>query len=711
MAETCAGILRQNFPEIDEEMFNYINGVLESGNDDFESATDIYDAVGDLFLEISQSNSDLAQDICEQLMRALKLNSENDTSEPIKLDAPVQLKGIVENVGENADENTSIWLVKKNDFRETVDAKKLEKAEAKIKAKQDRKNLKENSTTTQGKSFSLNDNASVSHTRNRRDAHLEKVGFSQDIHIESIDLAFGERVLLQGADLMLNYGHRYGLIGRNGVGKTTLLRSLSRRELHVSSNLSILHVEQEVVGDNTPALESVLQCDVRRNALIKEERMLTEDLQSKSTGQANSASENRLAEVYAELEEIEADKAPARASVILAGLGFSPKMQGQCTREFSGGWRMRLALARALFTRPDLLLLDEPTNMLDLNAIIWLENYLQNWSSTLLVVSHDRNFLDTVCTDIIYMHSSKLDSYKGNYEIFFKTKTEKLKNQQREYEAQQQYREHLQAFINRFRYNANRAALVQSKIKILEKLPSLTAVEKETEVALRFPDCEDLSPPILQLDEVSFYYTKERIIFDKVSMSATMQSRIAVVGENGAGKTTLLKILLGELGPVQGLRHIHRNLKLGYFSQHHVDQLNMNLNSVQLLQTKFPGKPEEEYRRQLGSFGVSGELALRPIDSLSGGQKSRVAFAILVMLRPNFLILDEPTNHLDMETIEALGKALLKFQGGVILVSHDERLVRNVCSEIWLCGRRTVRSIEGGFSEYRRILEDEYKRL
>ncbi|CAB4034279.1 ATP-binding cassette sub-family F member 3, partial [Paramuricea clavata] len=210
---------------------------------------------------------------------------------------------------------------------------------------------------------------------------------------------------------------------------------------------------------------------------------------------------------------------------------------------------------------------------------------------------------------------------------------------------------------------------------------------------------------------VSFHYTKDKVIFEKVCMSATMQSRIAVVGENGAGKTTLLKILLGDLEPVKGLRHMHRNLKLGYFSQHHVDQLSMNTNSVQLLQLRFPGKPEEEYRRQLGSFGVSGELALRPIDSLSGGQKSRVAFAILGMLRPNFLILDEPTNHLDMETIEALGKSLLKFQGGVILVSHDERLVRTVCNEIWVCGQRNIRSIEGGFSEYRRILEDEFKRL
>lgn len=336
-------------------------------------------------------------------------------------------------------------------------------------------------------------------------------------------------------------------------------------------------------------------------------------------------------------------------------------MQNRHTKEFSGGWRMRLALARALFSKPDLLLLDEPTNMLDIKAIIWLENYLQNWPTTLLVVSHDRNFLETVPTDILHLHSQRIESYRGNYETFEKTKSDKLKNQQREYEAQQQHRAHVQEFIDRFRYNANRASSVQSKIKMLEKLPELKPVEKETEVVLRFPDADALSPPILQLNEVSFHYTPDHNIFSNVNLSATLESRICIVGDNGAGKTTLLKIIMGMLTPTKGIRHVHRNLKFGYFSQHHVDQLDMNVNCVELLQSSYPGKRSEEYRRQLGSFGISGDLALQLVASLSGGQKSRVAFARMCMGNPNFLVLDEPTNHLDIESIEALGKAIQKY--------------------------------------------------
>lgn len=368
---------------------------------------------------------------------------------------------------------------------------------------------------------------------------------------------------------------------------------------------------------------------------------------------------------------------------------------------------MRLALARALFSRPDLLLLDEPTNMLDIKAIIWLENYLQNWPTTLLVVSHDRNFLDTVPTDILYLHSQRIEPYRGNYEQFIKTKTEKHKNQQREYEAQQQHRAHVQEFIDRFRYNANRASSVQSKIKMLEKLPELKPIEKEVDVVLKFPDTEPLSPPILQLSEVAFRYNTARLIFADVNLNATLESRICIVGDNGAGKTTLLKIIMGMLTPTSGMRHVHRNLKFGYFSQHHVDQLDMNVNSVELLQQSYPGKPSEEYRRQLGSFGVSGDLALQTVGSLSGGQKSRVAFARMCMGMPNFLVLDEPTNHLDIETIEALGKGINKYNGGVILVSHDERLIRMVCKELWICGNGSVKSIEGGFDEYRKIVEQE----
>ncbi|MGH0134260.1 UNVERIFIED_CONTAM: hypothetical protein FKN15_063191 [Acipenser sinensis] len=361
----------------------------------------------------------------------------------------------------------------------------------------------------------------------------------------------------------------------------------------------------------------------------------------------------KLTEVYAKLEEIEADKAPARASVILAGLGFSAKMQQQTTKYVS---------------------VTEPTNMLDVKAILWLENYLQTWQSTILVVSHDRNFLNAVATDIIHLHSQRLDTYRGDYENFVKTKEDRQKSQLREYEAQKQYRDHI------------------------------------------------------QLDEVEFYYSPDRHIFKNLCVSADLESRICIGWTVGCSE--------------------ERNLKIGYFSQHHVDQLDLNVNSVELLLNKFPGRTEEEYRHQLGGYGITGELAVRPVASLSGGQKSRVAFAqmtmpcpnfyildeptnhldmetiealakalnkfkphlLVVYFSPNFYILDEPTNHLDMETIEALAKALNKFKGGVVLVSHDERLIRMVCKELWVCENGTVRRIDGGFDEYREILQEQFRK-
>ncbi|EDO36317.1 predicted protein [Nematostella vectensis] len=641
-------------------------------------------------------------------MDIIRKRSSKDQQTFVKLDAPVKLENLTLNT-EEAEESVSIWI-KKQDSGTIVDQEKLKKAEAKLKAKQERRADKEDKADVVPVEM---DGATASQSTNRREQKMESSGTnkSQDIRIENFDLAYGNRSLLKGANLAIAFGRRYGLVGRNGIGKTTLLRTLSKRELFVASNISILYVEQEVVGDETPALESVLECDTERFNLLKEEKALAASTSSKSPDANGDKTSKRLAQIYSRLEEIEADKAPARASTILAGLGFTPKMQTQFTKEFSGGWRMRLALARALFSKPDLLLLDEPTNMLDLKAVMWLEGYLQQWPTTILVVSHDRNFLDTVTTDILHMHSQKLDYYKGNYENFQKTREEKLLNQQREYEAQQMYRQHLQAFIDKFRYNAKRASLAQSKIKILEKLPVLQPVERDPPAILRFPECEKLSPPVLQLDEVMFHYSPDRVIFSKVDISANNESRIAVVGDNGSGKTTLLKILLGELEPVKGIRHYHRNLKIGYFSQHHVDQLQMTQCAIEFLASRFPGMNTEAYRHQLGRYGVSGELATRPIISLSGGQKSRVVFASMTMGGPNLLVLDEPTNHLDMETIEALAKALRQFKGGVVLVSHDERLVRNVCNEVWLCGQGTVRSIEGGFDMYKKIVQDELKAI
>uniref|UniRef100_A0A3B3VQF4 ATP-binding cassette sub-family F member 3 n=1 Tax=Poecilia latipinna TaxID=48699 RepID=A0A3B3VQF4_9TELE len=674
---TYVDILKREFPEIDTELFDYITGVLDSGGPDFEDGEEVFDAIGGVLQDVSadSKNEDDIRDIC------LQMNNHRHPQKQMLLDAPVQLSQMSADSGN------------------TVDAKKLEKAEAKLKAKNERRTERDTQKAT---GPLVLEEASASQASNKKESRADQSGKnrSYDIRIENFDISFGERCLLQGAELSMASGRRYGLIGRNGLGKTTLLKMLASRNLRVPAHISILHVEQEVAGDDTIALQSVLESDTQREDLLDEERRLNARI---ANGTADGMESVRLSEIYAKLEEIEADKAPARHP------GRSRVFSQNAT--FSGGWRMRLALARALFARPDLLLLDEPTNMLDIRAILWLENYLQTWQSTILVVSHDRNFLNAVATDIIHLHSQRLDTYRGDYENFLKTKEDRLKNQQREYEAQLQYRQHIQVFIDRFRYNANRAAQVQSKIKLLEKLPELKPVQKETETTLKFPDnFEKLSPPILQLDEVEFYYSRNQPLFSGLNLSADLESRICIVGENGAGKSTILKLLMDDLTPVSGIRQAHRNLKIGYFSQHHVDQLDLNVCAVELLLNKFPGRTEEEYRHQLGGYGITGELATRPVASLSGGQKSRVAFAQMTMPCPNFYILDEPTNHLDMETIEALAKALNKFKGGVILVSHDERLIRLVCKELWVCDSGKVWRVDGGFDEYRDILQEQFKK-
>lgn len=703
-------ILVSAFPSIDSELFEYIEGVLDGSKNEFESSDHVYEAIGEMLHEVAgdSKDEDEIKNICSQLLSALKSDgNEDDASNGNKvLSTPVCLGSLAENFENDTEEVTSIWM-KQRESASVVDQRKLEKAEARLKSKQERRDNCDKPTSG---GIVINKEATAVQASSKKDSKMDLKGSnkSMDIKIENFDIAFGDKTLLTGADLTLVYGRRYGMVGRNGIGKSTLLKMISSGQLKISSHISVLHVEQEVVGNDITALDSVLECDEKRHNLIVEEKKLMELMGSNGPMPDDNQMGTRLQEIYVELQQIEADKAPAKASVILAGLGFSPEMQRTATKEFSGGWRMRIALARALFSKPDLLLLDEPTNMLDMKAIIWLETYLQTWESTLLVVSHDRRFLDTVATDILHFHSQHIESYRGNYENFVKTMTEKLKHQQREYEAQQQYKAHVQEFIDKFRYNAKRASLVQSKIKALEKLPDLKPIEKESVVVLRFPNPEPLQPPVLQLDEVSFSYSSSsRTVLNNVNLSANMSSRICIVGDNGSGKTTLLKLFIGELEPSKGIRHSHRNLTIGYFTQHHVDQLDMNLCSLEFLARRFPGRPVEDYRRQLGCFGVTGDLALQSVASLSGGQKSRVAFAAMAMLNPHFLVLDEPTNHLDVETVEALGLALQNFTGGVVLVSHDEQLIEMVCQELWVCRNGSVSSITGGFSQYRKLVEAE----
>ena len=415
------------------------------------------------------------------------------------------------------------------------------------------------------------------------------------------------------------------------------------------------------------------------------------------------AQDQTLGDVQAKLAEMESDKAESRAASILAGLGFSAERQQYATKTFSGGWRMRLALARALFCEPDLLLLDEPSNMLDVPSITFLSNYLQDYRSTVLVVSHDRSFLNEVATDIIHQHSQRLDYYRGaNFDAFYATREERKKTARREYENQMAQRAHLQAFIDKFRYNAAKSSEAQSRIKKLERMPVLEAPESEYSVKFRFPDVEKLSPPIVQMTDVTFGYAADTVLLRNVDLDVQLDSRIGIVGPNGAGKTTVLKLLTGRLPPLSGLISQHARLRVGFFAQHHVDALDLTVSAVSFMAKNYPGRTDEEYRRQLGAFGITGTTGLQKMEVLSGGQKSRVAFACLALTNPHILVLDEPSNHLDIEAMDALAEALREFQGGVLMVSHDVTMLQMVCTSLWVCDGGTVQKFNGDVQQYKK---------
>lgn len=415
------------------------------------------------------------------------------------------------------------------------------------------------------------------------------------------------------------------------------------------------------------------------------------------------AKDGKLGDIQAKLAEMDSDKAESRAASILAGLGFSPDKQQNPTKTFSGGWRMRLALARALFCEPDLLMLDEPSNMLDVPSITYLSNYLQTYPSTVLVVSHDRAFLNEVATDIVHQHSQRLDYYRGaNFESFYATREERKKVAKKEYENQMAQRAHLQAFIDKFRYNAAKSSEAQSRIKKLEKMPILEAPETDYSVKFKFPDVEKLSPPIIQMSEVSFGYTKEQPLLSNVDLDVQLDSRIGIVGPNGAGKTTVLKLLIGKLDPFKGLISSNPRLRIGFFAQHHVDALDLTVSAVTFMAKNYPGRTDEEYRRQLGAFGITGTTGLQRMGQLSGGQKSRVAFACLALTNPHILVLDEPSNHLDIEAMDALADALREFQGGVLMVSHDVTMLQTVCTSLWVCDNGTVEKFPGDVQQYKK---------
>lgn len=556
----------------------------------------------------------------------------------------------------------------------------------------------------------------------------------KDITVDNFSVSARGKELLKNAAVKISHGKRYGLVGPNGKGKSTLLKLLAWRKIPVPKNIDVLLVEQEVVGDDKTALEAVVSANEELVKIRREVAALQDAPSAAGVEDGNDDGDDageKLAELYEKLQLMGSDAAEAQASKILAGLGFTKDMQGRPTRSFSGGWRMRISLARALFVQPTLLLLDEPTNHLDLRAVLWLEEYLCRWKKTLVVVSHDRDFLNTVCNEIIHLHDLKLQIYRGNFDDFESGYEQRRKEMNKKFEIYEKQvkaakrtgnRAQQEKVKDRAKFAAAKEASKnkgKGKVDEDEPLPDAPRKWRDYTVEFHFPEPTELTPPLLQLIEVSFSYpNREDFRLSDVDVGIDMGTRVAIIGPNGAGKSTLLNLLAGDLVPTEGEVRRSQKLRIGRYSQHFVDLLTMDETPVQYLLRLHPDQEglskQEAVRAKLGKFGLPSHNHLTPIAKLSGGQKSRVVFTSISMSKPHILLLDEPTNHLDMQSIDALADALDEFTGGVVLVSHDSRLISRVCEDeeksmIWVVENGTVRTFPGSFDEYKEELLKEIR--
>ena len=515
------------------------------------------------------------------------------------------------------------------------------------------------------------------------------------LKIEDITYSVEGRPLFEGASATIPTGHKVGLVGRNGADKTTLFRlirgklALEGGAISIPSRARIGGVAQEVPSSSTSLLDTVLSADTERSALMSEAETATDA--------------HRIAEIQARLADIDAWSAEGRASAILKGLGFDAEAQLRPCSDFSGGWRMRVALAGVLFAQPDYLLLDEPTNYLDLEGALWLESYLAKYPHTVLIISHDRGLLNRAVQGILHLDNRKLTYWQGGYDQFARQMAERRAVLQAEAKKQEARRAHLQSFVDRFKAKASKAVQAQSRVKMLEKMTPITAPEEAKKVVFTFPEPEELSPPIINIEGGAVGYGGPPIL-RKLSLRIDQDDRIALLGRNGEGKSTLSKLLAGKLAPCEGKMTKSSKLRIGYFAQHQVDELHIDETPLQHVMRLRPAEGQPKLRARLASFGLMAEQAETVVGRLSGGQKARLSLLLATLDAPHLLILDEPTNHLDIESREALVEALTEYSGAVILVSHDMHLLSLVADRLWLVKGGAVTPYTEDLEAYRRQL-------
>ncbi|ADR59739.1 ABC transporter-related protein [Pseudomonas putida BIRD-1] len=537
------------------------------------------------------------------------------------------------------------------------------------------------------------------------------------ISLKKIELRLGTKVLLQDASVIVHAGEKASLVGRNGAGKSTLFALISGKlkedagEFDMPNQWRISQVDQNMPETTDSATDFVLQGD----AFLMQAR---EHLVEATSGDDGMA----IAQAYSDLADAGDHDAVARAQALILGLGFRPEELDQPVNSFSGGWRMRLQLARALMSPSDLLLLDEPTNHLDLDALIWLEAWLKKYEGTMVVISHDREFLDSVTQVTVHLEHAQLHRYSGNYSAFERLRAEKLEQQQAAHEKQQEKMQHLQKYIDRFRYKATKARQAQSRIKALDRIEKITAVVADAEFTFTFREPDQLPNPMIAIDDADFGYLSPngdpaRRVLTRVRKTVLAGQRIGVLGANGQGKSTFIKSIARDLEPLAGSITEGKGLTIGYFAQQELDVLEPEQTPLHhmLELARRSGQTGQSAREQglrnfLGTFNISGDMVTQTVGTLSGGEKARLVLCMIVWQKPNLLLLDEPTNHLDLATRDALSLALNQFEGSVMLVSHDRALLRAVCDEFWLVGRGDVTPFEGDLDDYQGYLIDESKR-